>query len=98
MTQNLIQAIKVKRAEITVTLIFTLIYCLVSFVNHNNFRTSSLDLGMFNQALYSFSHGKMNYFTLDLSGKSPITSPITSHHSRYFTLLFIISLALGLCW
>jgi uncharacterized membrane protein len=71
MTHNLLQAIKAKRAEITVTLTFLLIYCLVSFVNHINFRTSSLDLGMFNQALYSFSHGKMNHFTLDLSGKHP---------------------------
>ncbi len=91
MTQNLIQAIKVKRAEITVTLIFTLIYCLVSFVNHNNFRTSSLDLGMFNQALYSFSHGKMNYFTLDLSGKSPIYfadhfSPLTLLYTPFYYL------------
>ncbi len=89
MTQNLIQAIKVKRAEITVTLIFTLIYCLVSFVNHINFRTSSLDLGMFNQALYSFSHGKMNYFTLDLSGKSPMYfadhfSPLTLLYTPFY--------------
>jgi uncharacterized membrane protein len=89
MTQNLLQAIKSKRAEITVTLIFLLIYCLVSFVNHINFRTSSLDLGMFNQALYSFSHGKMNYFTLDLSGKNPMYfadhfSPLTLLYTPFY--------------
>jgi uncharacterized membrane protein len=85
MTQNLLQAFKAKRAEITVTLIFLLIYCLVSFVNHINFRTSSLDLGMFNQALYSFSHGKMNYFTLDLSGKNPM---YFADHFSPLTLLY----------
>lgn len=103
MTNNLLQALKVKRAEITVTLIFLLIYCLISFVNHINFRTSSLDLGMFNQALYSFSHRKMNYFTLDLAGKSPIYfadhfSPLTLLYTPFYFLfgswtLLIIQIA-----
>jgi uncharacterized membrane protein len=48
--------------------LFFLIYGLISFVNHYQFRTYALDLGMFNQALYNFAHFKANYFTLDPSG------------------------------
>jgi uncharacterized membrane protein len=103
MTQTLLHAVKVKRAEIIATLIFTIIYCLISFVNHINFRTSSLDLGMFNHALHSFSHGKMNYFTLDLSGNRPIYfadhfSPLTVLYTPFYFLfgswtLLIIQIA-----
>lgn len=48
--------------------IFCLIYCLISLVNHYEFRTFALDLGMFNHALYCFAHLKPNYFTLDIAG------------------------------
>ncbi len=48
--------------------IFFSVYSLISFVNHYQFRTYALDLGMFNHALYSFAHFKANYFTLDVSG------------------------------
>jgi len=51
-----------------VFLVFAIIYCLISLVNHYEFRTYAFDLGMFNQAMYSFSHFKMNYITLNLSG------------------------------
>ena len=51
-----------------VFLIFASIYCSISLVNHYFLRTYALDLGMFNQAIYSFSHLKMNYFTLDITG------------------------------
>ncbi|MBK8806836.1 MAG: DUF2079 domain-containing protein [Bacteroidales bacterium] len=57
--------------KITLPLIFTffaIIYVMISFTNHYLLRTYALDLGMFNHALYSFSHFKMNYFTLDLTG------------------------------
>lgn len=67
LTKNLVQY----KGEIIVSLVFLIIYSLISFVNHYNFRTAALDLGMFNHALHSFSQGKMNYFTLDLSGNSP---------------------------
>lgn len=50
--------------------LFALIFCSISLVNHYFLRTYSLDLGVFNHALYSFSHFKMNYFTLNLNGEA----------------------------
>ncbi len=48
--------------------VFAVIYGLISLVNHYEFRTYALDLGMFNQALYSFAHLNLNYFTLATDG------------------------------
>lgn len=45
--------------------IFALVFGLSSFPNHYFFRTFSLDLGMFNQAMYDFAHLRSNHFTLD---------------------------------
>ena len=47
-------------------ILFAIIYCLISVVDHYQFKTAALDLGLYNNALYSFSHFKSNYFTLDL--------------------------------
>jgi len=51
-------------------ILFALIFSSISLVNHYLLRTYSFDLGMFNQALYSFAHFKMNYFTLDQNGNA----------------------------
>ncbi len=79
--------------------IFGVIYGLISLVNHYLYRTYALDLGMFNQAMYCFSHFKMNYFTLDVKAHeisyfgdhfSPITillSPLYYLFGSYTLLL-----------
>ncbi len=75
-----------------VILIFGLIYCSISLVNHFLYRTYALDLGMINQAIYSFSHFKMNYFTLNLGDEtrciyfSDHFSPITILLSPFYYL------------
>lgn len=46
---------------ILVFLVFALVFGSVSFVNHYNFRTFALDLGMFNNAIYDFAHFRTNY-------------------------------------
>lgn len=66
-------------------------YASISLVNHYLLRTYALDLGMFNQALYSFSKGEMNYFTLNLVGNSPIYfadhfSPLTFFYVPFYYL------------
>jgi len=48
--------------------LFAIIYCLISLVNHYQLRTYALDLGMYNNALYSFAHFKNAYFTLGIDG------------------------------
>ncbi len=67
-------------------LLFGLIYCSISLVNHYNFRTAALDLGMFNHALYSFSHGKMNHFTMDLEAFGP---NYFADHFSPITILYV---------
>jgi len=47
--------------------LFTTIYCLISLVNHYQFRTFALDLGLYNHALYELAHFKMPCFLLDLT-------------------------------
>lgn len=62
-----------KNEKISVSIIvvvFGIIYALISLYNHYNFRTNALDLGLYNNAFYDFSHLKMNTFKFDLSGKT----------------------------
>ena len=86
MMRNLAKNLVRHKGEIIVSMVFLIIYSLISLVNHYNFRTAALDLGMFNHALHSFSQGKMNYFTLDLSGNSP---NYFADHFSPLTLLYI---------
>jgi len=44
-----------------VNIIFLAIYSLICFVNHYNFRTYALDLGVYTRALYDYAHFKFNY-------------------------------------
>lgn len=38
---------------------FTIVYALISFVNHLCFRTYGLDLGLYTNAMYDYAHGSM---------------------------------------
>jgi uncharacterized membrane protein len=49
-------------------LFFTFLYSIISLVNHYQFRTEALDLGMINHAIYNFAHFSQNYFLLDING------------------------------
>lgn len=40
-------------------LAFTIVYALISFVNHYCFRTYGLDLGLYTNAMYDYVHGSM---------------------------------------
>ena len=43
---------------------FTFIFCSISIVNHYLFRTEAFDLGVYNNMIYSYSHFKFNYTTI----------------------------------
>jgi uncharacterized membrane protein len=43
------------------SVIFFIIYGLISFVNHYTFRTYALDLGQYNNAIYDYAHFRFNY-------------------------------------
>lgn len=86
---KLLASINQNKSKILLSLIigiFLVIYSLISFVNHYLFRTNALDLGMFNHAIYSFSHIKMNYFTLNFWG------PELSYFGDHFSpIVFLFS-------
>ena len=77
--------LKQRKQLLLVLLAFFIIYGLISFVNHYNFRTAALDLGMFNQALYAYSRGHAANYTLDPSG---VSYPFLSTHFSPITLLY----------
>jgi len=69
---------------ILVITIFGIIYSLISFPNHYLFRTNALDLGMFNHAIFQFSHLKMAVFSLGVRGH------IVPYLGDHFSLITIL--------
>jgi len=65
--------------------IFAAIFCLISFVNHYQFRTYALDLGMFNQAVFAISRCKEPIFSLGLEG---VETHFLATHFSLITYLF----------
>ncbi|PSR54685.1 hypothetical protein AHMF7605_14795 [Adhaeribacter arboris] len=57
-------AFKSHKILIILLIVFGIIYGLISLVNHYNFRTYALDLGLVNQAVYDYAHFRVNYSTL----------------------------------
>lgn len=49
-------------------LVFGLIYCSISLVNHYHFRTYAHDLGIYTQQVYYYAHFKWHLYTLGLEG------------------------------
>lgn len=69
---------------IVIFVFFLFIYASISLVNHYLFRTYALDLGMFNHAIYSFSHFKLDYFTLNVCVDE------VNYFSDHFSLITIL--------
>jgi uncharacterized membrane protein len=44
-----------------INVVFLIIYSLISFANHYNFRTYGLDLGIYTRAVYDYAHFHFNY-------------------------------------
>jgi len=53
--------IKNNKYFVVINLTFLIIYSLICFVNHSNFRTYALDLGVYTRALYDYAHFRFNY-------------------------------------
>ena len=69
---------------VNIIAVFGIIFSLISLVNHYEYRTYAFDLGMFNQALYSFAHLKANYFTLAIDGSR------VNYFADHFSLITIL--------
>ncbi|MBE9468380.1 MAG: DUF2079 domain-containing protein [Bacteroidetes bacterium] len=70
---------------ISVFVLFAIIFGSISIVNHYQLRTCALDFGMFNHAIFNFSHFKQAYYTLGISGKEML---FLGTHFSLITILF----------
>lgn len=61
MIQSFLNRVKQNKFFVLINALFLLIYSLISFVNHYNFRTYSLDLGIYTRAVYDYAHFHFNY-------------------------------------
>lgn len=52
------KSISENKAFVAISAFFLVLYSLLSLIHHFNFRTTSWDLGIFNQALYQYAHLK----------------------------------------
>lgn len=78
------QLLLLRNAEFWIISIAAICLALITFPNHYNFRTHGLDLGMFNQALNSFSNFQNPLFTQGYEGND---LPYLGDH---FSLLLIV--------
>ncbi len=51
-----------KQKRNLILLFFCIIYCLISLVNHYNYRTYAFDLGIYNNCLYQYGHFHKNHY------------------------------------
>lgn len=68
---NVINKINPRWFTWTVMLFFACIYVSISIYNHYNFRTFAFDLGIKNQVIWDYAHGRMNYNSIlpELDGR-----------------------------
>src|SRR5271156_7162266 len=85
-------ALRANRGLLFTVIIFGIIYVLISFVNHFNFRTYALDLGLYNNALYSYSHFHWNNSSVMQSAPENL---LTDHFDIYLILFSPLSLIFG---
>ncbi len=68
--------------------IFSIIYGLITFVNHYYFRTFSLDLGLYTNALYDYSHFRLNDST---TFKSTPENLLADHFDLYLPIFSLFT-------
>ena len=83
---------KKDRGFLIVALIFCIIYCLISLVNHYNFRTYALDLGVYTNALYDYIHLQWNDSTSFLAEAENL---LADHFDIYLIIFSPLSLVFG---
>lgn len=75
-----------KYAILTI-LFFAVVYALISIVNHLNLQTFALDLGLYNNTIYSYAHFKLNQSSLIL----PYVSARNQLSDHFDLMLMLIS-------
>ncbi len=83
----------VKHKSIIITgILFAIVYASISLVNHYNFRTYALDLGLYTHAAYKYAHFKVADSTMI---KSFQESMLGGHFDMYLVLLSPLIFLLG---
>ncbi|WP_343634236.1 DUF2079 domain-containing protein [Fluviicola sp.] len=81
--KNLYSTFKSVPEKYLIVFVFAVIYCLVSLVNHYLFRTYALDLGLYSNALYDYSHFQWN----DSTTFKPEPQNLMGDHFDFYLLL-----------
>ncbi len=77
---------------IIICFLFTFLYSSISLINHYNFRTYALDLGLYTNALYDYIHFQWNDSTVFLETKNNL---LADHFDIYLIIFSPLSLILG---
>lgn len=72
----------VSKLQIGFILFFSIVYGLLTFVNHYNFRSYAYDLGIMNNAVYDYAHFRFNNCTL-------LTPELNNYLSEHFELFIM---------
>ena len=67
-----------------IAIVFIIIYCSISFVNHYSYRTYALDLGLFNQSIWNYANFQNANYTI---ANELYTCQLGDHFSLYFILI-----------
>jgi uncharacterized membrane protein len=69
-----------------ILLFFGLLYATISLLNHYMFRTTAWDMAIFNNALYDYAHGRMNYAMVRIP-MSPTAKNLLGDHLELYPIL-----------
>ncbi|PTN10291.1 DUF2079 domain-containing protein [Mangrovibacterium marinum] len=72
-----------------ILLLFCLLFLSIPVLNHYFYRTSALDLGIFNHAIYNYAHFKTSYFSLGLTPQE--TGIIECLGNHFSPLIFLLA-------
>jgi uncharacterized membrane protein len=75
---------ELKQTRFYIILLFVFAYCMISLVNHYNFRTYAYDLGIYNNSIYQYSHLINNHHPY---GHIYITNFLGDHFALYTIIL-----------
>ena len=75
---------ELKKPKNYILLFFCFIYCLISLVNHYNFRTYAFDLGIYSNCLHQYGHLHKNHYPYL---HNLFTNFLADHFSLYTVLL-----------
>lgn len=84
--------VKKNKALFILVIIFGTIYSLISLVNHYNFRTNALDLGLYTNALYDYVHFQWNDSSVF---KMQDENLLADHFDLYLIIFSPLSLIFG---